>query len=41
MSAPVETPGTIARVRLPWLMQLLPWTASRREGMIENRPSMG
>ena len=38
MSAPGEKTGTIAHVRLPWLMQLLPWTASRREGMIENRP---
>ena len=38
MSAPVESRGTIGHVRLPWLMQLLPWSAARREGMIENRP---
>jgi sn-glycerol 3-phosphate transport system permease protein len=38
MSAPVETQGSTGRVRVPWLMQLLPWTSAKREGMIENRP---
>jgi len=38
MSAPVEAPGSIGRVRVPWLMQLLPWTTAKREGMVENRP---
>jgi len=38
MSAPIETQGSTGRVRVPWLMQLLPWTAAKREGMIENRP---
>jgi sn-glycerol 3-phosphate transport system permease protein len=38
MSAPVETQGSTGRVRVPWLMQLLPWTTAKREGMVENRP---
>ena len=38
MSAPVETRGSMGRVRVPWLMQLLPWTTARRDGMVENRP---
>ena len=38
MSAPVETQRSVGRVRVPWLMQLLPWTGAKPEGMIENRP---
>jgi sn-glycerol 3-phosphate transport system permease protein len=38
MTPPVKTQGSEGRVRVPWLMQLLPWTTARREGMVENRP---
>jgi sn-glycerol 3-phosphate transport system permease protein len=37
MSAPLETQGTVGRVRVPWLMQLLPWSSAKHEGMVENR----
>ncbi len=38
MATPADTPRPVAQVRLPWLVQLLPWTATRRDGMVENRP---